>query len=248
MSKITILIVEDEVIVAENLHMKLEQLGYAVAGIAVKGEEAVEMALRLKPQLILMDIQLNGQEDGIHAAEMIRAQYDVPMIYLTAHSDPTTLARAKFTGPFGYILKPFEMRDLSTQIELALYKHKADLQVREQREWLRVTLTSIGDAVIATDAAGLVTFVNPVAESLTGWTAREAIGQPISKVFRIVNEQTGQLMENPVACVLGECRTIPLANHTALVNKDGLILPIEDSASPILAANGKVIGVVARIP
>jgi two-component system, cell cycle sensor histidine kinase and response regulator CckA len=90
MSTTTILIVEDEVIVAENLHMRLEQLGYAVAGIAVKGEEAIEMALRLKPQLILMDIQLNGQEDGIHAAEMIRAQYDVPVIYLTAHSDPAT--------------------------------------------------------------------------------------------------------------------------------------------------------------
>jgi PAS domain S-box-containing protein len=136
------------------------------------------------------------------------------------------------------------MRDLSTQIELALYKHKADLQVREQREWLRVTLTSIGDAVIATDAAGRITFVNPVAESLIGWTAREAIGQPISKVFRIVNEQTGRSLEDPIACVLRECRTIPLANHKALVTKDGLIVPIEDSASPILDANGRVIGVV----
>jgi PAS domain S-box-containing protein len=244
MSKTTILIVEDEGIVAENLHMKLEQLGYAVAGIAVKGEEAIEMALSLKPQLILMDIQLNGQEDGIHAAEMIRAQYDVPVIYLTAHSDPATLARAKLTGPFGYILKPFEVRDLSTQIELALYKHKADLQVREHREWLRVTLTSIGDAVIATDAAGRITFVNPVTESLTGWIAKEVIGQSISKVFRIINEQTGQSMEDPVACVLRECRIIPLANHTALVTKDGSIVPIEDSASPILDANGRVIGVV----
>jgi PAS domain S-box-containing protein len=244
MSSTKILIVEDEVIVAENLHIKLEQLGYGVAGIAVKGEEAIKMALRLKPQLILMDIQLNGQEDGIHAAEMIRAQYDVPVIYLTAHSDPATLARAKLTGPFGYILKPFEMRDLSTQIELALYKHKADLQVREQREWLRVTLTSIGDAVIATDAAGRITFVNPVAESLIGWTAREAIGQPISKVFRIVNEQTGRSLEDPVACVLRECRMVPLANHTAIVTRDGRRVPIEDSAAPILDATGHVIGVV----
>jgi PAS domain S-box-containing protein len=244
MSKTTILIVEDEVIVAENLRIKLEQLGYAVAGIAAHGEEAIEMALRLEPQLILMDIQLKGREDGIQAAETISAQYDAPVIYLTAHADPATLARAKLTGPFGYILKPFEVRDLATQIELALYKHQADLQVREQREWLRVTLTSIGDAVIAADAAGRITFVNPVAESLTGWTANDAIGQPISKVFRIVNEQTGQSMEDPVACVLRECRTIPLANHTALVTIEGRIVPIEDSASPILDANGRVIGAV----
>jgi two-component system, cell cycle sensor histidine kinase and response regulator CckA len=164
MDKTSILIVEDEGIVAKNLNSKLEQLGYEVAGTATSAEEAVEMALELRPQLILMDIQLSGQRDGIQAAEAIRAQYDVPVIYLTAHSDPATLSRAKLTGPFGYILKPFEMRDLATQIELALYKHQADKQVHEQREWLRVTLTSIGDAVIATDADRAHHVFNPVAE------------------------------------------------------------------------------------
>ncbi|MFO7714637.1 response regulator [Desulfosarcina sp.] len=244
MSKTSILIVEDEGIVAENLSSKLEQLGYAVAGTAATSIEAIEVALRLRPQLILMDIQLNGQDDGIQAAETIRAKYDVPVIYLTAHSDPATLSRAKLTGPFGYILKPFEMRDLATQIDLALYKHQADMQVQEQREWLRVTLTSIGDAVIATDAQEHITFMNPVAESLIGLKVEEAINQPLSQVFRIINKQTGQSMEDPVACVLRECRTIPLANHTALVTKDGCIVPIEDSASPILDAKGRVIGAV----
>jgi PAS domain-containing protein len=105
---------------------------------------------------------------------------DVPVVYLTAHSDATTLARAKVTGPSGYILKPFEERDLATQIELALYKFQADRQIKEQREWLRVTLTSIGDAVIATDAEGRITFVNPVAETLTGWTGEEAMGLLLS--------------------------------------------------------------------
>ena len=133
MSSVSILIVEDEEIIAENLSSKLVQLGYAVAGIAVRSEEAIEMALRLRPQLILMDIKLDGQEDGIQAAQAIRGVYDVPVIYLTAHSDAATLARAKTTEPFGYILKPFETRDLATHIELALYKHQADRQVREQR-------------------------------------------------------------------------------------------------------------------
>lgn len=244
MSNISILIVEDEGLVAEDLRVKLQQLGYTVAGSTGKGEEAVQMALRLRPQLILMDIQLEGPGDGIQAAEGIRAQYDVPVIYLTAHSDSATLAGAKTTGPSGYILKPFEMRDLATQIELALYKHQADRQVYEQREWLRVTLASIGDAVIATDIEGRITFMNSVAESLIGWKAGEVVHRPLSQVFRVVNEQTGQPVEDPAACVLREGRTVPLTNHSALVTREGRTVPIEDSAAPILDAAGEVLGVV----
>ena len=150
----------------------------------------------------------------------------------------------KLTGPFGYILKPFEERELATQIEMALYRHQADRQLRQQREWLRVTLTSIGDAVIATDAAARITFVNPVAELLTGWKSEEAVGQPVQCVFRIVNERTGQALEEPVARVLREGHAVELANHTALVTKDGHTVPIEDNAAPILDAAGQVIGAV----
>lgn len=244
MSKGRILIVEDEGIVAADLARKLEQLGYEVAGIAEYGEEAVALDARLRPDLVLVDIWLKGPMDGIQAAEAIRHQHDVPLVYLTAHSDPPTLARAKLTGPFGYILKPFDERDLATQIEMALFRHQADQQLRQQREWLRVTLASIGDAVIATNAEGRVAFLNPVAESLTGWKAEEASGQPIESVFRIVNEQTGRALEEPVARVLRERRAVELANHAALVTKDGRTVPIEDSAAPILDAVGEVIGAV----
>ena len=244
MNKIKLLIVEDEGVVAMDLAQKLGRLGYEVAGTTARGDEAVALAGRLRPNLVLMDILLEGPLDGIAAAEAIGRDHDVPVIYLTAHSDPATLARAKLTGPFGYILKPFEERELATQIELAFYRHQADRQLREQREWLRVTLTSIGDAVISTDAEGRVTFVNPVAESLTGWKAEEASGQPVQRVFRIVNEQTGEPLEEPVARVLREGRAVELANHTALVTKDGRTVPIEDSAAPILDAAGQVIGAV----
>jgi PAS domain S-box-containing protein len=244
MSNITVLIVEDEAIVAADLAGKLKGLGYEVAGTAARGEEAVALADRLRPQLVLMDIRLKGAMDGIEASAAIRCQHDIPVIYLTAHSDAATLARAKLTGPFGYVLKPFDERDLATQIEMALYRHQADRQLREQREWLQVTLTSIGDAVIATDAAACVTFVNPVAEALTGWTADEAAGKPVQCVFRIVNEQTGKPLEEPVAHVLRERRAVELANHAALVTKDGRAVPIEDSAAPILDATGQVIGAV----
>ena len=229
MSQTKILIVEDEAIVAADLAVKLEKLGYGVAGVATQGGEAVEMALNSRPHLVLMDIQLEGGLDGIQAAEVVRGQYDVPVIYLTAHSDPGTLARAKLTGPSGYILKPFEERDLATQIELALYKHQAERKLREQREWLRVTLRSIGDAVIATDAQGRITFMNPVAEFVTSWSVAEAVGKPLREVFRIVNEYTRTTVDDPVAKVLQTGLIVGLANHTILLRRDGTEVPIDDS-------------------
>ena len=243
MSKATILIVEDEAIVAADIAGKLNGLGYEVVGTAARGEDAIALSGRLRPRLVLMDIRLKGPMDGIEAAGAIRNQHDIPVIYLTG-SDADTLARAKVTGPFGFVLKPYDERDLATQIEMALFKYQTDRQLREQREWLRVTLMNIGDAVIATDAEGRVTFLNPLAETLTGWKAAEAAGQPVQCVFRIVDEQTGRPLEEPVARVLRGDRAIELANHAAVVTKDGRMIPVEDSAVPILDAAGQAIGVL----
>ncbi len=244
MNKPTILIVEDEAIIAADLASKLVFLGYEIAGIAIAGKEAVDMTCSLRPQVVLMDIQLKGQMDGIEAAKEIRRRFDVPVIYLTAHSDIVTLDRAKVTGPFGYILKPFDERELSTAIEMAVYKHQSDRQLREQREWLKVTLTSIGDAVITCDTEGRVTFLNPVAEGLTGWSMVEALDLPIREVFCLIDEQSRKPPEDPVALVLRDSRPKVLANYTALLTRDGREVPIEDSAAPILDANGGVTGVV----
>ncbi|MGA6925423.1 MAG: ATP-binding protein [Desulfosarcina sp.] len=131
MSKTAILIVEDEPIVAADLAGKLERLGYAVAGTTGQGEEAIQMAGHLHPQLILMDIWLEGTPDGIETADRITKQCDIPIIYLTAHSDDATFSRAKLTGPLGYIRKPLDDRELAIQIELALYKHCSARQLRE---------------------------------------------------------------------------------------------------------------------
>lgn len=244
MSKTTILIVEDETIVAADLENKLKQMGYEVAGITSQGLEAVEMAQRLDPQLILMDIQLEGLLDGIKAAEMILNRQDVPVVFLTAHSDPATLARAKLTGPFGYILKPFDDRELVTQIELALYKHKAERRIREQRELLRVTLSSIGDAVIATDSAGLITFINPVAESLIGLPIDNTAGTPLGKIFRLINEDTREILEYPIKNVLRTGKIVELTNHIMLLGRDGREVPINSSGAPILDKEGHIRGVV----
>ena len=111
--------------------------------------------------------------------------------------------------------------------------------LEEQREWLRVTLSSIGDAVITTDTDGLVTFLNPVAESLTGWTQAEATGIPLETVFKIINEETRRIVENPATRALREGLVVGLANHTLLIAKDGTERPIDDSAAPIRNAGGE---------
>jgi len=244
MSETTIFIVEDEAIIAMDLAGKLGHLGYTVCGSTASGEDALIRIQELRPDLVLMDIQLSGAMDGVETAERIRRDYDIPVIYLTAHSDRATLARAKHTEPFGYLLKPFEQLELETHIEMALYKHQAERRLRESEERWRVTLGSIGDAVIASDTAGCVTYLNPIAEALTGWSTVEAQGQKVPRIFTIINEQTGAPADDLVARVLRENRVVELANHTALVTRDGRVIPIEDSAAPIRDAVGHVSGVV----
>jgi PAS domain S-box-containing protein len=240
----TVLIVEDEAIVAADLAGKLTRLGYGIVGTAETGEEAVALACSLAPGLVLMDIRLKGAVDGIEAAEMIRRRTDVPVVYLTAHSDAATLTRAKVTGPFGYILKPFEERELATTLEMALYKHRSDREMRDQREWLKVTLTSIGDGVATCDTEGRVTFLNPAAEALSGWTTDAARGRLIGEVFHLIDERSQGEIEDPVALVLRDREPKTLTNHIALISKDGRTIPVEDSAAPIVAGNKTILGAV----
>lgn len=123
-------------------------------------------------------------------------------------------------------------------------RKRAERELREQREWLQVTLSSIGDAVIATDTRGRVRFLNPVAETLTGWSQQDAAGKPLETVFAIINEYSRQTVENPVGTVLREGITVGLANHTILIARDAAERPIDDSAAPIRDSDGKMLGVV----
>ncbi len=244
MNKTRILIVEDETIIAFDLKNKLNKIGYGIVGIATKGVEAIELALQLKPQIILMDIQLQGSMDGIQSSEAIQSHYDVPIVYLTAHSDPATLARAKLSGPLGYILKPYDDRELVTQIELALYRHQTDKKLHDQREWLRVTLSSMGEGVLAADKEGVVTFINPVAETLTGWTRSAAIGESLSKIFHIINERTRQSLANPMEDLLNSGKISNPDNRWLLVNKAGTEIPIWSSGAHIHDKHDHAQGIV----
>jgi PAS domain S-box-containing protein len=229
-----VLIVEDEQIVAMDLQDKLEAMGYRVAGRASSGEGAVAQALRLRPDLVLMDVRLDGEMDGIEAAGLIHQRLAVPVVYLTAYSGSDVVGRAMQSAPFGYVLKPYNDRELSLVIEVALDRHRTQRLLAEREQLLACTLRSIGDAVLCSDAEGRVSFLNPVAESLTGWRLDEARGRPADEVFRVVNEMTGAALQSPLALALRERQAVPLANYSVLVSRDGRRVPIDDVAAPIL--------------
>jgi PAS domain S-box-containing protein len=244
MAKTQIMVVEDESIVAEDIKRSLQTMGYEVPVVLSSGEEAIEKAEQIKPDLVVMDIVLRGKKNGIDAAGQIRAMLNIPVIYLTAYADEKILERAKITEPFGYIIKPFEDRELHSVIEMALYKHGMEKKLRESQDWLSTVLNSIVDAVVATDANGCVMFMNPVAESLTGWKQEEAEGKVLEKIFKIVKEETEEKVDDPVKKVLSEGKVVGLANHTVLIAKDGTRISIDDSGAPIRDTKGNIIGVV----
>lgn len=131
MNPIKILVVEDEIIVAEDIRFRLKKLGYIVTATVASGEEAIEKVTENQPDLVLMDIVLKGDMDGVTAAEKIQNKVDIPTIYLTAYADDKTLQRAKLTNPFGYIIKPFQQNDLRVAIEIALHRHEIETKMRE---------------------------------------------------------------------------------------------------------------------
>jgi len=241
MSKVKILIVEDENIVAMHIKHKVESLGYHVTAITPSGEEALEKISESSPDLVLMDIVLKGRMDGIETAKKIRDAYDIPVVYLTAYSDENTLKRAKVAEPFGYLIKPFEDRELHSAIEVALYKHDMETKLKESEKWLSITLESIGDAVIATDPEGNLKFINPVASQLTGWEHSSAIGRPLREVFQIY-DKIGTNVDDLVSKILENDALLELPSHILLKNKMGNKITIEASSAPIKDENGKIMG------
>lgn len=243
MGKARILIVEDEAVVAENLEMAISDVGYDVVGRAASADDAINAAIEHKPDLILMDIVLIGNKTGIDASYEIKQKLDIPIIFLTAYSDLEFVDRAKNTEPYAYIVKPFQEAQLFASIEMALYKSQVARKLKESEEWFSTTLRSIGDAVIATDTGGCVTFMNPASEELTGWKQEDAAGKPLENIFNIINEETGEKMENLTMGVLSG-RALELADHSMLIARDGARVPIADSGAPIRDGKGGIIGSV----
>ena len=234
----SILIVEDELFVAKDIRQFLRDLDYEVVSIAGSGEEAIEEALAKRPNLILMDIRLKGDMDGITAAEKIRAQLDVPVVYLTAQWDRETRERAKATGAYGYVLKPWVERELEIAVEMGLSIHAKELEVKASEERMRLIFDNALDAVVMMDAAGLITGWNPQAEKTFGWKKEEVLGNSLSETiippqFRAEHERG---LKHFLATGSG-----PLFNKRiefSAIHRDGREFPVELSVSPLITQNG----------
>jgi PAS domain S-box-containing protein len=187
MTRAKVLVVDDEIIIARELESRLTVLGYEVLQIASSGREAVKVAEQTRPDLVLMDIVLKGEMDGTEAATEMRRRWGIPTIYVTAYTDDATLQRARVTEPFGYIVKPFSERELRANIEMALYKHQVESKLKAVEKWFATSMQQIGDGVIVTDAQGAITFMNQIAEVLSGWKSDEAIGRKLNEIVLFVS-------------------------------------------------------------
>jgi len=190
MSKEKILIVEDEKVIALDIQRRLERYDYIVVGMAGEGAEAIAIVGETRPDLVLMDIELPGSMNGIEAAKRIRAANGTPVIFLTAYSEPSLIEQAKAAEPFGYILKPFKERELLTTIDIALYKSTMDRKLRRQEQLFSAILHSVDEGIVATDTEFHVSFMNPVAEELCGWTEEAARGRAASEIVPLVDPET----------------------------------------------------------
>lgn len=234
-----IFVVEDESLIAMDIQERLRKLHYHVCAVSASGEEAVERVGECHPDLVLMDIRLKGEMDGIDAARIIRDRYDIPVVFLTAYAEEKTLERAKVTEPYGYVLKPIQDRELDINIQIALYRHRADQELRRTKKWLDTLLLSLGDGLLATAPGGRILLMNPAAERLTGWTFEESFGRPIEEVMHLTGEELPEEEEplpgnlhNEFLIARGGVRTPVNVNSAFVRDKDsreyGSVLLVHD--------------------
>ena len=263
-----VLIVEDESIVALDLQRRLIRLGYEVPRVTASHDQTLRAVAETEPNIVLMDINISGDIDGIDTAKKI----NLPVIFLTAYSEEKTLQRAKESRPYGYLVKPFSERELHATIQMALERHEVETRLRDreislaqtceqleqgkralelksnelhvQKQRFEVTLNSIGDGVITTDTVGNVTYLNPVAEQKTGWTMSEALGLPISQIMVLVDEETRQNTSSPVEVALRTGHVAGMAHNSALLSQRGELFSIEDSTAPMCDHEENIIGMV----
>ena len=239
-----ILVVEDEAIVAMDLEEQLREMGYDVCATTDCGQDALALIEQHRPNLVLMDIVIKGDMDGIETARHIGRGLQTPVVFLTSHSDSSTVSRAILAAPYGYVTKPFQSKDLRAAIEVALCKAQLETRLRESEQWFASTLRCVGDGVVATDANNRIRFMNPQAEEAIGWQIQEVAGQDVNEVFVLRDQHSGTRIESPVLRALREDKVVSIAFGSILAGRNGTQLSVDDSAAPIRSENGEVLGAV----
>ncbi|MGC9365051.1 MAG: PAS domain S-box protein [Fidelibacterota bacterium] len=216
---------------------EIRKFGLSVTGLATKIRAQ-------KPDLVLFDLSGEQQSSRIKKAARIQAASAVPAVLIVNDIEDSIFESNTAFDRFSVVKRPFTPRELEYAVELAISRAQMQQKLHDDQSWVTTTLKSIGDAVITTDIDGRINFMNHVAEELTGWKVKEAQGQGLGEVFRIVNEFTGESVENPATKVLREGVVQELANHTILISKTGRRIPIDDSGAPIKDDQGSISGVV----
>jgi serine phosphatase RsbU (regulator of sigma subunit)/CheY-like chemotaxis protein len=243
MEKARILVVEDEELVALAIKTYLDGIGHEVPLIVSSGDEAVRSIPGLEPDIVLMDIHLQGKMDGIEAATIIKDSYHIPVIYLTAYSDAGTLEQAKITEPFGYILKPFDERMLQATIEMVLYKSLMENELRRTKEKLETILKSVGDGIIVTGMNGYIEYINAAAQKLLQATEPFAKPTSVFQLFQLVDDITGNPVSMGVDEVLAEGKSVSLSECTLISKLDGRF-PVDLDLEPLREEDGAIRGIV----
>ena len=236
-----ILVAEDDRMMAEAICDRLTDAGYEVLGKPETGTAAVEAALALRPDLILMDVRLKGEVDGIRASELIHQKMRVPVVYLTGDSDLKTLERAKGASAYGYVLKPFHIRNLIVAIEVAI--DRFEMQRLEDSQLTYATiLGSITDAVIAVDTERRVRFMNGVAERLTGWSTLDAERAPLRAILRISDPTGDQVATELIERVFTSRMRSPLRREAFVLSREGIRVAVDGGMSCVVDDLGRIVG------
>jgi two-component system CheB/CheR fusion protein len=236
-----ILIVEDELLIAEEACDRLEAAGYAVVGIADSGPRAIELAEVEKPDLVLMDIRLKSRMDGIEAGELIYERQGTPVVYLTAHSDRPTVLRASTPAAFGYVVKPLRVDNLLATIEIAIARARLDASLREHQLNYDVIVSSIADGVVTADTEGRVRFMNGAAEQITGQRLSDVVGRPLDALLPMDAVASRPVVEDLVNRVLTRRTAVRFGPHDSLRVRHAR-LSIAGTAGPVIDGLSRVVG------
>lgn len=250
-----IMVVEDEHIVALDIKMHLERHGYEVPATYPSGEEALAAIGEVEPVLVLMDIRLQGELDGLQTAEEIKRRHNIPVILLTAYADEQTIERAKASQPFAYLIKPFQERELRTAIVLALFRHHMEQELVRRERLFSTTLNSIADGVVVVDNEECITFVNPVALAILGKPEQECIGHDYNSIVVIERRPYPNVRKGGTASVEdnGSDAGSSSSTESAAAGQDYLQrssdawIPVEYTVSPLMSDKGRRPGRVCVI-
>jgi len=245
MAKTKILVVEDNSIVAERLREILSRMNYDVPAIAVSSDSAIKEAEKHMPDLVLMDIKLKGDMDGIEAAEEIRRRFNIPIIFTTAYVDDKLLKRAKVTGPYGYVMKPLDEKILKINIEISLYRAKIENEMKETNKFLQNILNSSSHvSIIVTDVKHNILYWNTGAENILGYKAEEMVNRKKIDILYLDEDLENKIREIR-SSVINDKKSVNCDIREK--TKDGCIVWINMTLTPRFDEKGCVMGILVSL-